>query len=184
MTDSPTDSPTGPAILNAVRASLRLVNCSSELLTTTQLLALKDNLCETLAIVRAQIQSENFGTSSESPQVLGDSFVADDHRVVIDLSDWENASDAENEENKNKDVDTSAANMAEGVYPPHLSPLIGSSQESQVMTGKSNSVRWKSFSNVLVHVLTLLPSVGRITASGSRIELRTLGTFSNMRYMC
>ena len=61
MTDS---SLTGLAIYNAVRASLRLVSCSTELLTIGQLVALKDHLREASAIVGAQIQSENLGGSS------------------------------------------------------------------------------------------------------------------------
>jgi len=49
--------------------------------------------------------------------VLNDSFLfVDDHRVIIDLSDWESASDAENEEDENKDPGVSAANTADSTY--------------------------------------------------------------------
>ena len=117
MADS---SPTGLAILNAVRASLRLVGCSSELLTITQLLALKDDLRETLAIISAQIESENFGAFSRNlfRSLATHLRFTDDHRVIIDLStsDWESSSKAEN-----RDADPSTANTAEGKYRPHPS---------------------------------------------------------------
>ena len=72
MSDS---SATALAILNTVRASLRLVSCSSELLTIAQLLAVKEDLRETMAIISAQIQFENYGMFFWLfPHVLGDSF--------------------------------------------------------------------------------------------------------------
>lgn len=121
MTDS---SATGLAILNAVRASLRLVGCSSELLTITQLLTLKDDLRETLAIISAQIESENIGVFSRNflRSLATHSRFTDDHRVIIDLSsDWESGSKAESEETENGDADPSTVNTAEGKYQPHPS---------------------------------------------------------------
>jgi len=52
------DSPAGLIILKAVRASLRLVNSSTELFTMSQMLALKFDIDTTLAVVNGQIQAE------------------------------------------------------------------------------------------------------------------------------
>lgn len=49
---------TGHAIYATVRASLRLASTSSELLAMSDLVALKDDLHATLAVIRGQIQSE------------------------------------------------------------------------------------------------------------------------------
>lgn len=105
-------SPTSLAIVNAVRASLRLVSCSSELLSIAQLRAVRDDLCETLAIVNGQIQSENFGTLSGSllTRLATHLCFADDRRVVIDLSDWDSASDGEDEET----TDANVTNIMDG----------------------------------------------------------------------
>lgn len=105
MTDS---SPTGLAILKAVRASLRLVSSSSELLTISQLLAVKHELCETFTVINAQIQVEQSGTFSKNiPHRLAalatHSCFKDDRKVVIDLTDWESSSD-EGKEDENEDA--------------------------------------------------------------------------------
>jgi hypothetical protein len=94
MTDP---SPTALAIFKAVRASLRLASSSSELLTIAQLLALKGDLRETLAIISSQIRTEESGTFANNflKRLGNHSHFTDDHKVIIDLSDWESASDEE-----------------------------------------------------------------------------------------
>ena len=52
-----TDPSTGHAIVKAVRASLRLVSSSPELLTISQLYAMRDHLRETTQIVDRQISA-------------------------------------------------------------------------------------------------------------------------------
>jgi len=56
-----TDPSTGRAIARALRASLRLVNTSSELLTLSQLYAVKSDLHETLGIVKGHIRAAESG---------------------------------------------------------------------------------------------------------------------------
>jgi len=60
MTDS-SSPPHGRAILRAVRASLRLVNGSSELLTVSQLRAMESDLRKTLAVVKGRAQARQPG---------------------------------------------------------------------------------------------------------------------------
>jgi len=96
MTDP---SPSALAIFKAVRASLRLASSSSELLTIAQLLALKGDLRETLAIISGQIQTEESGTFTKKVvnRLEAHLCFTDDHKVIIDLSDWESTSDEEDE---------------------------------------------------------------------------------------
>ena len=54
---SPANTSTSHAIVRAVRASLRLTGSSLELLTLSQLFAVKSDLRQTLAIVNGQIQA-------------------------------------------------------------------------------------------------------------------------------
>lgn len=61
MSNSPNTS-TGRAILKAVRASLLLVSSSSELLTHSQLLVIRNELDSASAIVDAQIQAMESGS--------------------------------------------------------------------------------------------------------------------------
>lgn len=99
MADS---SPTGRAMVQAVRAALRLVSSSDELLTVSQLLAVKTEIGETLDFLNARIQAEQSGAFFEGiPGWLTTHlYFADDHKVVLDLSDWESASDGEEEGDK------------------------------------------------------------------------------------
>lgn len=60
MTDSP-NSATGRAIVRAIRGSLGLVRDPLGLLSVSQLLAVKDELREALAIVNGQIQAKQTG---------------------------------------------------------------------------------------------------------------------------
>jgi hypothetical protein len=97
MTDS---SPTARAIARTANASLKLVSSSTALLSLSQLLAMQSELRGTLATVNGQIQAELSGTSSMNiPRRLSTHprFI-DDHKVVIDLSDWDSVSDGEKED--------------------------------------------------------------------------------------
>lgn len=60
------DPSTGQAIVEAVRASLKLVSSSSELLDTSQLSAVKSDLRETLSIINGQIHLIRTGTFTAS----------------------------------------------------------------------------------------------------------------------
>ena len=62
MTDT-ANTPTSRAIVKTVCASMRLVGGSSELLTVSQLFAVKSDIREVLAIVNSQIQASQSGTS-------------------------------------------------------------------------------------------------------------------------
>jgi len=99
MTDS---YPVGRAVFKAVRASLRLASSSSELLSLSQLLAIKDDLRETLAIINGQIEAEQSGGFAKNiPRYLAtNSCFIDDRKVVIDMSDWESGSEDEASRNR------------------------------------------------------------------------------------
>jgi len=86
-----TDPSTGRAIVNAIRASLRLVSSSSELLTISQLLAVKSDLRETLAIVNGQIGAMQSGTFPRNVLECLATYrnFTDDHKLIINMSDWE-----------------------------------------------------------------------------------------------
>ena len=62
MTDT-ANTPTSRAIVKMVCASMRLVGGSSELLTVSQLFAVKSDIREALAIVNGQIQASQSSTS-------------------------------------------------------------------------------------------------------------------------
>jgi len=108
----PSNIPTGRAIVRAVRASLRLTGSSLELLTVSQLFAVKSELRQTLAIVNGQIQATHPSSTASSGGDLEyfttDSCFTDDQQLVIDLSDWDSAS----EENGERD-----GNVPGGKYP-------------------------------------------------------------------
>jgi len=90
MSNSP-NIPTGRAIARAVRASLKLVGGSLELLTESQLIAIQSNLRQTLAIVDNEISSTQISkfAANTLESLAADSRFTDGQRVVIDLSDWE-----------------------------------------------------------------------------------------------
>ena len=99
MTDS---SPTSHVIYTVVCASLRLVSTSSELFTAGDLDTLKDNLQATLAVICGQIQSEETSRFTQhffKCHATQASF-AGDRRVLVDMLDWEDASDEEKEAKK------------------------------------------------------------------------------------
>jgi len=110
---NPLNTPTSRAIVKAVRGSLRLVGSSSELLTASQLFAVRSDLHETLAIVNGQIQASQSGTSiwNVLERFATNSHFIDDQKLVIDLSDWEGSSDEGDEDNGDAPV---------GEYPTHL----------------------------------------------------------------
>jgi hypothetical protein len=58
--------PTGLAILKAFRASLRLVTSSSELLTVSQLLAVRNELLDMFAVVNTRLHVVQFGPFAEN----------------------------------------------------------------------------------------------------------------------
>ena len=109
---------TNRAIFKTVDASLKLASSSSELLTISQLLAIKDNLQATLAVISGQIQTENSGMFAENILNVWQPIRVStgDYRVVIDMSDWESASDEEKEDRKE------GASTAGGKYPIRLTP--------------------------------------------------------------
>ena len=87
--------PTGHVITWAVRASLKLVGSSFELLTESQLIAIQSDLRRTLAVIEDQIltmESGNFATSILGTLAANSHFTANP-KVVIDLSDWEDELD-------------------------------------------------------------------------------------------
>jgi hypothetical protein len=128
MADS-LDSPTGLAIVRALRASLRLVSSSSELLTISQLLAAKHDLCEMLAIVNGQIRTINSGSLvgkiREYP--VPNTRFKGDKKVIIDLDDWEDTLD---EGGKNND-EIPKCGYFNSLRPPftHLTGVLATGQE-------------------------------------------------------
>ena len=100
MADPP-NTPTGRAILKAARAMLLLVSSSSELLTHSQLLAVRNELRSALAIVNGQIQVVQSGQlfckrSHSTPNL----YSTGGEKLVIDISDWEVTSDEDEEQDK------------------------------------------------------------------------------------
>ena len=84
--------PTGRQIVQAVHKALRSVSGSDELLTHSQLLAVRTEINNVLAFVNTQIQVEESCTSSkETPRCLVTHLpcFTVDCKVVLDLSDWE-----------------------------------------------------------------------------------------------
>lgn len=73
---------------------------------------MESELRGTLAIVNGQIQAELSGASPKAIPVLSNIFIysADDHRVIIDLSDWDCMSD----EGEDGHEGASVANVADG----------------------------------------------------------------------
>ena len=149
MTDS---SATSNSIFAVVRASLRLAGNSSDMLTMAHLRALKDDLHATLAIIRGQIQSEGFSTFTKNilKCLTTHSSFTDDHRMIIDMSDWENASDEEKEDKKED------AGEVGGMCLFLPNSVAAHSRGSQVVEAKSDLVRWPC-PNALVQVLITPP---------------------------
>ena len=113
LLDMADSTPTGRAIVQAVCAALRLVSSSDGLLTLSQLLAVKADIGEALAFVDGKIQAERSGVFSKEILIClaTHQCFTDDHRVILDVSDWESAS---GEENEDEDEYTSAENIAGG----------------------------------------------------------------------
>ena len=105
MTDP---SPTGCAIFEAVRVSLRSASSSSGLFTISQLLAMEDDLHKALAVIGSKIQAEQSGMSTE--RVLGRpatySCFTGGRMVVIDC---ESSSD-DGKEDEKEDTSTTGGN--------------------------------------------------------------------------
>ena len=98
-----THIPTGHAITWAVRALLKLMGSSFELLTESQLIVIQSDLCQTLAVVEDQIlmmQSGKFATGVLGTLTANSYFIAKS-KVVIDLSDWEDESDEDTNGDRN-----------------------------------------------------------------------------------
>ena len=102
-------SPTGREIVQAVRKALRSVSGSDELLTHSQLLAVRTEINNALTFVNTQIQVEELCTSSkETPRCLATHLpcFTVDRKVVLDLSDWESASDEEEDGDERMGAET------------------------------------------------------------------------------
>ena len=92
---NPPNISAGRAIVRAVRASLKVVDSSLELLTTSQLSAIQSDLRRTLTTVSGQILLAESGklTTDTLEALAADSCFAGGEQVVIDLSDWEDEPD-------------------------------------------------------------------------------------------
>ena len=114
--------------------------------------ALKDDLHATLAIIRGQIQSEGFSTFTKNilKCLTTHSSFTDDHRMIIDMSDWENASDEEKEDKKED------AGEVGGMCLFLPNSVAAHSRGSQVVEAKSDLVHWPC-PNALVQVLITPP---------------------------
>ena len=140
--------PAGCAVFRAVRALLKLMNSSSELLSLFQLLAMRNDLCETLAIINSKIEAEQSGMFDKNTpkSVATNQCFTDDRRVVIDMSDWESGSE-EGGENENQGI------TADHEWSILLSFNASLSQDSQVARIEPGLVHWGIFSNLLVPLL-------------------------------
>ena len=96
MTDSP-NNPTGCAIFKAVSASLVLTRKSTTLLTYSQLLALRDELCKVSATVNGQLEVMRSGSFVRKllDHFTAKSYFTDGGQLLLDLSDWNTTSDEE-----------------------------------------------------------------------------------------
>ena len=120
-----TDSPTGRAITKVVCASLRLVSSLSEQLTVSQLLSVKRDLRETLAIINGQIQatqSSMFANNVLKCLATHPDFT-DDNKLVIDMSDWEDTPDEEGPSGEDKIEDGNTAGSRCPILPNSVTTL-------------------------------------------------------------
>jgi hypothetical protein len=96
------DTSTGRAIVKTVHASLSLVSSSSELLTLSQLYAVRNELLVALAITNSKIRvgksSLSFTTILKYPATNLHS--TGEKKEVIDISNWDATSDEESEQDK------------------------------------------------------------------------------------
>lgn len=104
MTDLP-NIPTGRAILRAVRASMKLVDSSLELLTESQLIAMRSDLHRTLAIVNGRLSPAHPSKFAINvlKSLVADSYSTANQKVVIDLSDWD-SDGSDKDENSDRNV--------------------------------------------------------------------------------
>lgn len=86
---------TGRAIVKAVRGTLGLVSSSSELLNGSQLLAVKSELRQTLAIVKGQLHFMKSGTFADNVLRCLAVNRSSTGSNFIDISDWESADEEE-----------------------------------------------------------------------------------------
>jgi hypothetical protein len=148
------DTPTGCAIVDAVRASLRLVSCLSELLTASQLRVVKQNLCEVVAIVEGQIHA------AESGMFAGNIFkclvthpnFSGNNRVVIELMDTDDEEEGLPTPGKKDD-----GNAVGGMCPVPFASVAALSRQSQEARVEMRLVRWECRSHRLVQILTSPP---------------------------
>jgi hypothetical protein len=91
MNDS---SPTGRAIVNSLRSSLKLVCSSLELLTYSQLSALEYALRQTMPIISAQLTLERGSMLFQKPPecIMTYLLFSGNPNLVLDVDDWESAS--------------------------------------------------------------------------------------------
>ncbi|KAF9789133.1 hypothetical protein BJ322DRAFT_1017864 [Thelephora terrestris] len=99
MSEGSLESPTGHAIMKAVRASLRLASGSMELLTISQLLTVKGDLYETLTIFNKRVQAME----------------SEDQSLIVNMSDSETTSDEDEQNNGNM---SSSAEQEQQDTPP------------------------------------------------------------------
>ena len=106
-----TDPPTGCAITKAICTLLKLASSSSKLLTVSQLLSVKKDLRETLAIINGQIHAAESGTFAKNVLkcLVTHLNFTDDHKLIIDMSDWEDTPDEEDSTGEDKKEDGNAA---------------------------------------------------------------------------
>ena len=149
MTDSST---TSNSIFAVVHMSLRLAGNLLDMLTMAHLHTLKDDLHVMLAIIHGQIQSKGFSTFTKNilKCLTTHSSFTDNHRMIIDMSDWENASDEEKEDKKED------AGEVGGMCLFLLNSVATHSWGSQVVEAKSDLICWLC-PNALVQVLITPP---------------------------
>jgi hypothetical protein len=152
MTDS---SPVDRAIINAVRALLKLASRSLGRFTISQLHALSSDLRRTMAVVNGQIQAEESSAFAKNvlKRLVTHSCFTDGGRVLLDMSDWDDESDEE------KEAEEKGTDGMGGKYPLLPDFVAACSRGSQVARAENRlPVRWQ-LHGVSTWILTLPPLV-------------------------
>lgn len=114
MTDT---CPTAHEITNATRASLRLVNSITGLLTLSQLLAMESELRITLAFVQSGIQAQLSGAFSENiPRPLADHSCFTEPPGVTTNSTGNNSTGTDSTDHDNHPSESESESEEEGKH--------------------------------------------------------------------
>lgn len=126
---------TGHSIFRTVRASLKLASTSSELISIADLSVLRDELQATLAVVKGQIQSEEYGAFAGKLLKGSKTYLlfTENHMALVDMTGWDDSSD-EKKKTKKEEAGTAVA----GTYltPPHFEAAY--SRSSQAVRTEAN----------------------------------------------